>query len=133
MFIIALSTIMPMYSLIAQTSSDFNDWTELFKRSPLVAVVLFVVVVFIRYIDRSNERRATEVEKIHERYALILHDSKTETTEAMSQIVNSNQSVIAPLIEAINTNTEVVRSNIPVLSRVEKVLDLSVSKHAQTE
>ena len=77
MFIIALSTIMPMYSLIAQTSSDFNVWTELFKRSPLVAVVLFVVVVFIRYIDRSNERRATEVEKIHERYALILHDSKT--------------------------------------------------------
>lgn len=103
--------------LLAQTSPDFSVGLELFKQSPLVAGMMIVVIFFIRHLD-----------KVYERNTVTLEASKKESEAAMTKLVEKNQMVIQPLIDAIKTNTEITRSNIPVLSRVEKVLDLTLQQ-----
>ncbi len=107
----------PLSKFLAQTSPDYSVGLELFKQSPLVAGMLIVVVFFIRHID-----------KIYERNMVAWEASKKESSEAMEKIIEKNQTVIQPLIDVIKTHTEVTRSSIPVLNRVEKVLDLSLQE-----
>ena len=90
-----------------------NDvFIEALKQVPALAVVVFLVIWFLRFLEKSKEHEAKRIEEVHQAYKREVTQIKSRYETYLNDITNNNTKVLAE-------NTDMYRRVIEAVTKLE--------------